>query len=63
MQLETLKLFCDAVRLRSISRGASESGVTQSAASQAIEAGGTGEAEALLCGDEFESSPRQLGKV
>ena len=37
MQLETLKLFCDAVRLRSISRGASESGVTQSAASQAIQ--------------------------
>jgi DNA-binding transcriptional LysR family regulator len=37
VQLETLKLFCDAVRLRSISRGASESGVTQSAASQAIQ--------------------------
>ena len=37
MQLETLKLFCDVVRLRSISRGASESGVTQSAASQAIQ--------------------------
>ena len=37
MQLETLKLFCDAVRLRSISRGAAESGVTQSAASQAIQ--------------------------
>jgi DNA-binding transcriptional LysR family regulator len=37
MQLETLKLFCDVVRLRSISRGAAESGVTQSAASQAIQ--------------------------
>jgi DNA-binding transcriptional LysR family regulator len=37
VQLETLKLFCDAVRLRSISRGAAESGVTQSAASQAIQ--------------------------
>jgi DNA-binding transcriptional LysR family regulator len=37
VQLETLKLFCDVVRLRSISRGASESGVTQSAASQAIQ--------------------------
>jgi DNA-binding transcriptional LysR family regulator len=37
VQLETLKLFCDTVRLRSISRGASESGVTQSAASQAIQ--------------------------
>ena len=37
MQLETLKLFCDVVRLRSISRGAAQSGVTQSAASQAIQ--------------------------
>src|SRR5262245_54920333 len=37
MQLETLKLFCDVVRLGSISRGAVESGVTQSAASQAIQ--------------------------
>jgi DNA-binding transcriptional LysR family regulator len=37
VQLETLKLFCDVVRLRSISRGAAESGVTQSAASQAIQ--------------------------
>jgi DNA-binding transcriptional LysR family regulator len=37
VQLETLKLFCDVVRLRSFSRGASESGVTQSAASQAIQ--------------------------
>jgi len=37
VQLETLKLFCDAVRLRSISRGAAQTGVTQSAASQAIQ--------------------------
>jgi DNA-binding transcriptional LysR family regulator len=37
VQLETLKLFCDVVRLRSISRGAAQSGVTQSAASQAIQ--------------------------
>ena len=37
--------------------------VLRSAAGQAIEADGTGEAEALLCGDEFESSPRQLGQV
>jgi len=37
MHLETLKLFCDVVRLRSISRGAAEGGVTQSAASQAIQ--------------------------
>ncbi len=37
VQLETLKLLCDVVRLRSISRGAAESGVTQSAASQAIQ--------------------------
>jgi DNA-binding transcriptional LysR family regulator len=35
--LETLKLFCDVVRLRSISRGAAENGVSQSAASQAIQ--------------------------
>ena len=37
VQLETLKLFCDVVRLRSISRGGGLSGVTQSAASQAIQ--------------------------
>jgi DNA-binding transcriptional LysR family regulator len=37
VQLETLKLFCDVVRLRSFSRGAALSGVTQSAASQAIQ--------------------------
>jgi DNA-binding transcriptional LysR family regulator len=37
VQLETLKLFCDIVRLRSFSRGAAEGGVTQSAASQAIQ--------------------------
>jgi len=37
VQIETLKLFCDVVRLRSISRGAAQSGVTQSAASQAIQ--------------------------
>ena len=36
MQIETLKLFCDVVRLRSFSRGAAENGVSQSAASQAI---------------------------
>jgi DNA-binding transcriptional LysR family regulator len=37
VQLDTLTLFCDVVRLRSISRGAAQSGVTQSAASQAIQ--------------------------
>jgi DNA-binding transcriptional LysR family regulator len=37
VQIETLKLFCDVVRLRSISRGGAQSGVTQSAASQAIQ--------------------------
>jgi DNA-binding transcriptional LysR family regulator len=37
MQLETLRLFCDVVRLRSFSRGALASGVSQSAASQAIQ--------------------------
>ena len=37
MQIETLKLYCDVVRLRSISRGGALSGVTQSAASQAIQ--------------------------
>lgn len=36
MQLETLKIFCDVVRLRSFSRGAKENGVTQSTASQSI---------------------------
>jgi len=33
MNLDTLKLFCDVVRLRSFSRAASGNGVTQSAAS------------------------------
>ena len=37
MHLETLKLYCDVVRLRSFSRGAAANGVTQSAASQAIQ--------------------------
>ena len=37
MQIETLKLYCDVVRLRSVSRGAAAHGVTQSAASQAIQ--------------------------
>jgi DNA-binding transcriptional LysR family regulator len=37
VHLETLKLYCDVVRLRSISRGASANGVTQSAASQAMQ--------------------------
>lgn len=37
MNLDTLKLFCDVVRLRSFSRGAAANGVSQSAASQAIQ--------------------------
>lgn len=37
MTLETLRLFCDVVRLRSFSRAAAASGVSQSAASQAIQ--------------------------
>ena len=37
MTLETLKLYCDIVRLRSVSRGATASSVSQSAASQAIQ--------------------------
>ena len=37
MHLDTIKLFCDVVRLRSISRGAAANGVTQSGASQAIQ--------------------------
>lgn len=36
MHLETLRLYCDTVRLRSFSRAAAARGVTQSAASQAI---------------------------
>ena len=36
MHLETLKLYCDTVRLRSFSRAAAARGVTQSAASQAV---------------------------
>jgi DNA-binding transcriptional LysR family regulator len=35
--LESLRLYCDVVRLRSVSRGAAASGVSQSAASQAIQ--------------------------
>jgi DNA-binding transcriptional LysR family regulator len=37
VQLQTLQLYCDVVRLRSFSRAAAEHGVTQSAASQAIQ--------------------------
>jgi len=37
MNLETLQLYCDVVRLRSFSRGASVHEVSQSAASQAIQ--------------------------
>jgi DNA-binding transcriptional LysR family regulator len=37
VQLETLRLYCDVVRLRSFSRGASANGISQSAASQAIQ--------------------------
>ena len=36
MNLDTLKLYCDVVRLRSFSRGAVTNGVSQSAASQSI---------------------------
>ena len=37
MNLETLKLYCDVVRLRSFSRGVAANAVSQSAASQAIQ--------------------------
>ena len=37
MHLETLRLYCDVVRLRSFSRGAEQNFVSQSAASQAIQ--------------------------
>ena len=37
MNLETLQLYCDVVRLRSFSRGAAANEVSQSAASQAIQ--------------------------
>src|SRR5437588_9418419 len=36
MQLEALKIFCDVARWASFSRGAAESGVSQSSASQAV---------------------------
>jgi DNA-binding transcriptional LysR family regulator len=37
VHLETLRLYCDVVRLRSFSRGAEQSHVSQSAASQAVQ--------------------------
>jgi len=37
VQVETLRLYCDIVRLRSFSRGAEQSFVSQSAASQAVQ--------------------------
>ena len=37
MHLETLRLYCDVVRLRSFSRGAQLNHVSQSAASQAVQ--------------------------
>ena len=36
MHLETLRMYCDVVRLRSFSRGAALNLVSQSAASQAV---------------------------
>ena len=36
MQFESLKIFCDVVRWASFSRGASENGMSQSSASQAV---------------------------
>ncbi len=36
MQLESLKIFCDVVRRASFSRGAKESGISQSSASQVV---------------------------
>jgi DNA-binding transcriptional LysR family regulator len=36
MQFESLKIFCDVVRTASFSRGASENGISQSSASQAV---------------------------
>lgn len=36
MNLDTLKLYCDVIRLKSFSRGAQSNQITQSAASQAI---------------------------
>jgi DNA-binding transcriptional LysR family regulator len=37
MHIETLRLYCDVVRLRSFSRGAEQNFVSQSAASQAVQ--------------------------
>ncbi len=37
MNLETLHLYCEIVRVHSFSRGAAENGVSQSAASQAVQ--------------------------
>src|SRR6266700_2491731 len=37
VNLDTLKLYCDVVRLRSFSRAAAANGITQSAASQSIQ--------------------------
>ncbi len=37
MNLETLRLYCDVIRLRSFSRGAAANDVSQSAASQAVQ--------------------------
>ena len=37
MHLETLRLYCDVVRLRSFSKGAEQNFVSQSAASQAVQ--------------------------
>ena len=37
MQIETLKIFCDVVRRASFSKGAQDSGISQSTASQAVQ--------------------------
>jgi DNA-binding transcriptional LysR family regulator len=56
VNLDALRLFCDVVRLRSVSRGAQAGGVTQSAASQAIQ-----QLEADLDATLLDRSRRPIG--
>jgi DNA-binding transcriptional LysR family regulator len=61
VNLDTLRLYCDVVRLRSFSRAAAASGVSQSAASQAVQQL-EAELDATLL-DRWSPPPRAAGST
>lgn len=63
MTLEALKLYCEIVRLRSVSRGAAAGGVSQSAASQTIHQLEAELGTALLDRSRRPLEPTEQGRV